>query len=332
MSRTRIVNGKYTKIIKGDYRMFSEGNIASSAAKQYFEKGEDGGIILEDPKMYEPWKEKDIYSKYIGYLCYSVNSKRPLPDDLGLNIDVNTFLTGICSAIKFEAYNINDESEFSLYNWMYIFNILLDNRGEIRDVVASSITYNANLQSGENRAVKNVNKCNYATVSKGKALHDEILLDKKLYLQNYTREIDYTGDLSQDQFFNRMAAYAEEASRLNRKKDVSYSFFIANKDSEDLLADIAGTSAAHDYPFLTELVKNKSFTMMKEVQGFFGYIFDDLLGAKAFVESLDSFRGPFLLEPILVTRHNGEVIAEMEADTSDYIKRDLELLNVKLNQ
>lgn len=332
MSRTRIVSGKYTKKTEGDHRMFSEGNIVSSAGKQYFEKGEENGVIFGEPNVFEPWKEKDIYSRYNGYLCYSVNSKRSLPDDLGLNIDVNTFLTGICSAIKFEAYNINDESEFSLYNWMYVFNILLDNRGEIRDVVASSITYNANLQSGENRAVKNVNKSNYATVSKGKALHDEILLDKKLYLQNYTREIDYSGDLSQDQFFNRMAAYAEEASRLNRKMDFSYSFGVANKESEDLFKDIVGTSAASDFPLITELVKNKSFAMMKEVQGFFGYIFDDLLGAKAFVESLDSFRGPFLLEPIHIFRNNAGVPAEIEEDNSDYIKRDLELLNVKLTK
>lgn len=332
MSRTRIVKDKYTKITGGDHRMFSEGNIASSAGKQYFEKGEENGVIFGEPNIFEPWKEKDIYSRYNGYLCNSVNSKKSLPDDLGLNIDVNTFLTGICNAMKFEAYNISDESKFSLYNWMYVFNILLDNRGEIRDVVASRITYNANLQSAKYREVTNINKTDYVTISKGKALHDEILLDKKLHFQNYTREIDYTGDLSQDQFYNRMAAYAEEASRYNRKMDVSYSFSITNKESEDLWKDIVGTSAASDFPLITELVKNKSFSLMKEVQGFFGYIFDDLLGAKAFVESLDSFRGPFLLEPILVTRHNAEVVEEIEADTSDYIKRDLELLNVKLTQ
>lgn len=332
MSRTRIVGGKYTKLTKGTHYMFSDANITTSSLKKIIEEGRQNGILHGDSNEYEPWKNKDIYSRYIGYLCYSVNSKKSLPEDLGINKEVNTFLTGICSVVKFEAYDINDKSEYPLQNWMYVFNILLDNKGEIKEVIVTNNTYKANLQSGIDRKLMEINKSNYSTVSKGKELHDEILIDKKLYLKNYTREIDYTGDLSQDKFYNRMAAYAEEASRFNRKMDFSYSFGVANKETENLLADIIGTSAANDYPLIDELIKNKTFVMLKEIQGFFGYIFDDLLGAKAFLESLDSFRGPFLLEPILITRNNAGIIAEFKEENSDYIKRDLELLNIELNK
>lgn len=332
MSRTRIVGGKYTKLTKETHYMFSDENISTFSSKKIQEKGEEDGIFHGTSNEYEPWKNKDIYSRYIGYLCYSVNSKKSLPEEFGIDKNVNTFLTGICSAIKFEAYDINDSSEFPYENWLYIFNILLDNKGEIKDVIVSNYNYKANLQSGIERKLKNINKSNYSTVSKGKELHDEILLDKKLYLKNYTREIDYTGDLSQDKFYNRMAAYAEEASRFNRKMDFSYSFGVANKETENLITDIAGNVAANDYPLIDELIKNKKVLILKEVQSFFGYIFDDLLGAKSFVKSLDSFRGPFLLEPILVTRNNAGNIAEFKDENSDYIKQDIELLNIDLNK
>ncbi|WP_175623039.1 hypothetical protein [Chryseobacterium schmidteae] len=44
MSRTRIVKGKYTKVIGGNYNISAEGNVFSSAGGQVQEKGFDNGV------------------------------------------------------------------------------------------------------------------------------------------------------------------------------------------------------------------------------------------------------------------------------------------------
>lgn len=48
MSRVRIVKGKYTKIVGGDYNISAEGNIVSNAADQVLEKGTDEGVSYGD--------------------------------------------------------------------------------------------------------------------------------------------------------------------------------------------------------------------------------------------------------------------------------------------
>lgn len=45
MSRTRIVKGRYTKIVGGDYNISSEGNIISNAGVEVTEKGSDNGVL-----------------------------------------------------------------------------------------------------------------------------------------------------------------------------------------------------------------------------------------------------------------------------------------------
>lgn len=50
MSRTRIVKGKITEIIGGDYNIFSESSIIDNAAEFVTEKGEKSGVSYGSPK------------------------------------------------------------------------------------------------------------------------------------------------------------------------------------------------------------------------------------------------------------------------------------------
>ncbi|AZB24299.1 hypothetical protein EG339_06590 [Chryseobacterium bernardetii] len=276
----------------------------------------------------EPWKEFDVYSQYIGYLCYGINAKA--------NNNSNTFLTGFTAAIKYEAYNIGNGSKEGFHNWMYLLNVWMDNRGELVDARMDLFAYRCNLQSGPEREIlrgntgkgkSSVSQSSWGSVSKGKKLHDEIFLQKKLILLDNIRDMDFEANSSLKDFYNRTASILREASIFNRTSDISYSFALANKEDDNLLSTIAGKSAAHDYPFLTEIIKNKQFGVFKEIQGIFGYIFDDVLGAVSFSKKLFNYRGPFLLGSIAVEKNNAGAIHSFQDDNPDAILYDLQLLN-----
>lgn len=297
----------------------------------------------------EPWKEYNVYNQYIGYFCIGVNS---------IIDGKNTFLTCFITAIKYEGYNIGDTKKYPLENWLYLLKTWMDNKGEMVDASMNLYKYKCNLQAGINRNIlidkKNIPSkpvSTWKSISKGKKLHDEIFLDKKISLLDYIREMDFEGDTSLRQFYNRTAAYLREASILNRISDISYTFFLENMDDEvlqdlilnkpkkpkkeddnilDVITGAAGVSAANDYPILTEIIKNEKFQKIKKAQAVFGYVFDDIFGAKSFLEKMENYRGPFLLEPISIEKNNAGNIFSYIDDEPDTILYDLQLLK-KIN-
>lgn len=306
-----------------------------------------GKINKNKPFNPEPWKEFGVYNQYIGYFCVGVNS---------IVDGKNTFLTCFTTAVKYEAYNIANVSNSNIYplhNWMFLLKTWMDNKGEMVDASMNLYAYRCNLQSGINRNIL-IDKKNipskpisiWKSISKGKKLHDEIFLDKKNSLLDNIRGMDFEGDTSLKQFYNRTAAYLREASFLNRTSDISYTFFLENMDDEvlqdliinkpkktkkedgnilDMITGVAGVSAANDYPILTEILKNEKFQQIKKAQAVFGYVFDDIFGAKSFTEKMENYRGPFLLEPISIEKNNAGNIFSYTADKPDAISYDLQL-------
>ncbi len=321
MSRTRIINGKYTKIIKGDYRMFSEGNIASSAGKKYFEKGEDGGVILEDPKIYEPWKSFPRYDWYHCLFGSTVNKSVPITD-LGItNTNVQMCLTGITSIIRFEGYDLDSKDDYKYHNWIYVMNIFMNNRGELVEGSMDLITYKTDsLVGSTERSVEKpegsdkivFQKTNFKLKSKGKELHDEVFLDHKLIFSNgMERALNFDNKTTESDIFYDLFSYAvREASIFNRRSDVSY-VFAGTESAESFLSSFNETadklSLDVDSPLMANAFeKYKGANLFKEIFGFVSYFTGLADDAPVLYERLKKIRGPVQLTETQCARMNPE--------------------------
>ena len=74
MSRTRIIGGKLTEIIGGDYNIYSTGNIVYNSAKTITFTGEENGVVFGEPKD-PPVIKKNIPKKNI-YIVLDYDSKK----------------------------------------------------------------------------------------------------------------------------------------------------------------------------------------------------------------------------------------------------------------
>jgi len=317
MSRIRIVKGEYTKITGGDHRMFSEGNIISSAGKKYQKKGNDGGILFDDPKAYEPWKSKERYDWYHGLFGHTVNMRIPITD-LDLNIEVKTCLTAISSVIRFEAYDLDSSEQYKYHNWVYVLTVYMNNRGELVEGGMDLFTYKAERKVGS--AERNVEKkkdseeiifkkTRYELKSKGKDLHDEVFLDHKLIFSNgMERAINFDSKTQETpRFYDLLGFFLKKASYFNRIADLSF-VYACTSNAKDFLDEVNETSDqiafVTDARFVGDIFDKFGGTaLFKEVFGVVSYItgtysdIKDLLGLK-------NMRGPIQITDILCARMN----------------------------
>jgi hypothetical protein len=63
MSRTRIVCGQLTKVVEGDFQLFSVGNIVYNSQSEIIFKGEENGVCFVEPSSAPPVELSAIYIK-----------------------------------------------------------------------------------------------------------------------------------------------------------------------------------------------------------------------------------------------------------------------------
>ncbi|WP_292008314.1 hypothetical protein [Chryseobacterium sp.] len=317
MSRIRIVKGKYTKITGGDHYMFSDGNIISSAGGKYEEQGNEGGIVFGDSKPYEPWKSYLRHDWYHCVFAHTTNKKIPIAD-LGVsNFNVEMCLTGITSVIRFEAYNLNSTDKYKFHNWVYLLNIYMNNRGELVEGGMDLITYkterkigsqerNIEQQKGSDKIV--FQRTQYDLRSKGKDLHDEVLLDHKLIFSNgMERNINFgTKTTESHMFYDIFGDFVKEASRLNRRADISY-VFAGTENAESFLSKVNETAdkiaLETDSPFLaSSFDKYKGTSVFKEVFGVLSYLTGTIDDGQVLADRVRKIRGPIQLTSVQCAR------------------------------
>lgn len=299
--------------------MFSEGNIASSAGKKYFEKGEDGGVVLEDSKIYEQWKSFPRHDWYHCLFASTINKEVPITD-LGLNKNVQMCLTGITSIIRFEGYNLNSTDEYKFHNWVYVLTVFMNNRGELIEGEMDLITYRTNnlVGSSERNIEKDKSekmifqKTHYELKSKGKDLHDEIFLDHKLIFSNGMERVINFDPKSDESwmFYDLFGCALREASIFNRRSDVSY-VFAGTESAESFLSSFNETadklSLDVDSPLMASAFeKYKGANLFKEIFGFVSYFTGLADDAPVLYERLKKIRGPVQLTETQCARMNPE--------------------------
>lgn len=344
MSRTRIVKGKYTKITGGEHRMFSEGNIISSAGKKYFEKGEEGGIVFGDPKTFEPWKNMPRYDWYHCMLGHTTNKKIPITD-LGINTEVEMCLTGITSAIRFEAYDLSSDENYKFHNWLYILTVYMNNRGELVEGGMDVITYKTDRQVGSTErhieTIKDTDtivfqRTQYKLKSKGKDLHDEVFLDGKLFFSNgMERTVNFEDTTTESHRFYDLFGYLlREASRFNRRSDISY-VFAGTESAESFLNAMNGTAdkiaLATDAKFLEKAFdKYKGASVFKEIFGLLSYITGTTDDMQVLADRIQNIRGPIQLTETQCARNNED---DKMTDPKHYlVTNEFELLGEVLQK
>ncbi|MGN7866974.1 hypothetical protein [Chryseobacterium sp. 22458] len=301
MSRIRIVKGKYTKITGGDHYMFSDGNIISSAGGKYEEQGNEGGIVFDAPKPYEPWKNFKEFKTYYTYIGSTINKNFPLKE-INMDRNVKTCLTCITMLMKVEAKDEEMKNQFYLHNWMYNFSIYMNNRGEVvygtLDLFSylcdNSVMVDEQDKFGMNtRNYKNITTTNFPLANKGKALHDEIFLDKKISLKNGTTyEMDYEGGMGNEDFYNKMAAYLVEASKVCRALDISYVFMLTKKPKAYIEKMKDYTNITISCPLLDKAIEKFSgVSLFKKVFGIFNYTLSLNEAANKYGK-VETLRGP----------------------------------------
>lgn len=320
MSRTRIVGGKLTKQTKEAHYMFSDENISTLSLKKIQEEGKEDGILHGTAKIYEPWKSMPRHDWYHCLFAGTVNKKVSI-SDLGINIEVEMCLTAISSVIRYEGYDLYSKDEYKFHNWLYILNVFMNNRGELVEGAMDVITYKAERQVGsverniEKDKTSNApifQKTIYKLKSKGKDLHDEVFLDKKFVFTNgMERGIDYQDNSNESSiFYNLLGNFLREASRFNRRSDVSY--VIAGTESAETFLSSFNDNAdkislAVDSPLLSlAFEKYKGASLFKETFGFFTYFTGGREDVAILYEKVNNLRGPIQLTEIQCARNNGK--------------------------
>lgn len=308
MSRTRIVGGKYTKLTKGTHYMFSDENISTFTSKKIHEEGIEDGILLSNAKKYEPWKNGTAQDWYSGIFGYTIN-KRISIEDLGINKEVQMCLTAISSVIRFEYFDLDSDIPYKYSNQMFMLTLMMNNRGELVEGELLLFEYKANRLvdaqgGGDTRELDNIRKTTYKLKSKGKDLHDEIFLDKKLiFADGSYRNLDMDSNSSKEDyyFYNRVGNFVKEASIFNRRADVSYifggmgnadSFFDATNNTNSKI------SLVTDCPLLKKAIDRFSgISLFTEMFGVFSYS-TGAIGNVSDLSGLKSMRGPIMLDDV----------------------------------
>ncbi|MEJ5105155.1 hypothetical protein [Chryseobacterium sp. MYb328] len=348
MSRIRIVKGKYTKITGGDHLMFSDGNIISSAGEKYQELGEEGGIVFDDPKVYEPWKSHPRYDWYQCVFGHTTNKKMPITD-LGVsNFNVEMCLTGITSIIRFEAYDLNSTDKYKFHNWVYLLNIYINNRGELVEGGMDLITYKTDRKIGsqERNIEKSGNsdkaifqRTRYDLKSKGKDLHDEVILDHKLIFSNgMKRNINFgTKTTESHMFYDIFGDFVKEVSRLNRRADISY-VFAGTESAESFLSKINETAdkiaLEVDSPLLANSFdKYKGASIFKEIFGVLSYLTGIIDDGQVLADRVRKIRGPIQLTNVQCARMNeSKEFLKFTDDKIYFVTSEFELLGETLQK
>lgn len=337
MSRTRIIGGKYTKITKGTHYMFSDENITTFSAKKIQEKGIENDILHGEANSYEPWKNKSALDWYSGIFAYTLN-KRVSIADLGVNKEVQMCLTAISSVIRFESFEPDSKEEYKYNNWMFILTLMINNRGELVEGNMICFTYNANyFVENIEREIKDIHKTVFELKSKGKDLHDEIFMDKKLFFSdNSDRILDVDSESSKEDyyFYNRTGKFLKEASIFNRRSDISY-VFAGMGNADGFLDAINNTnskiSLAVDSPLLKRAIdKYGGLSLFSEMFGVFSY-FTGSIGNLSDLSGLKSMRGPIMLDDVQCMRKRNDIINHFPNEKHYPISTDFKKLQIALD-
>lgn len=328
MSRTRIVGGKYTKLTKETHYMFSDENVSTFTPKKIHEEGIDDGILHSNAKEYEPWKSFPRRDWYHCVFGHTINKMVPITD-LGLNTEVNMCLSGISSIIRFEAYDLESKVEYKYHNWIFILTVYMNNRGELVEGALDTITYKANYLVGSaDREIEKqegsktiiFQKSRNELKSKGKELHDEIFLDGKLiFSDDMERPVNFESKTKEPFIlYDVLGDFLREASRFNRRADISY-IYAGTSKAEDFLDSINDSadkiSLAVDAPLMETAFNNfAGATLFKEIFGVVSYATGTVSDVKD-LAGLKTFRGPIQLSKTLSVRNNS---ADIMLDTEHY--------------
>lgn len=239
----------------------------------------------------------------------TVNKKIPITD-LGLNAEVQMCLTGITSVIRFGGYDLDSTQEYKFHNWVYVLNIFMNNRGELVEGGMDLITYKAdrqvgsverNIEKSEGSENAIFQKTQYKLKSKGKELHDEIFLDRKLVFSNgMERVMNFDSKTTESDIFYNLFGYAlREASTFNRRSDISY-VFAGTESAESFLSSFNENtdklSLDVDSPLMADAFeKYKGANLFKELFGFITYFTGLIDDVPTLYEKLKHIRGPVQL-------------------------------------
>lgn len=332
MSRTRIVGGKYTKHTKETHYMFSDENISTFSEKKIHEDGKKDGILIKDAKKYEPWKNHNKFKMTYTFLASTINEKLPL-DELGIKLNVKTCITHINLLLKVEAQDETLKDTYYLNNWLYNVSILMNNRGEIARGNINLYEYKCDntvmigRQSGFSdklkRKYKDIRVSNFPLANKGGKLHDEIFLEKSLSLKSgATYRMDYEGSMGEEDFYNKLAAFLVEASKVNRTFDVSYAFLLAKKPKAYLekMKDYANIGIS--CPLLDKAIdKFAGLSLLKKTFGFLNYTLSLNDFANQY-QSVEGIRGPVQMDEVQMIHY--EKNPDTKEVTKSYAKTSLD--------
>lgn len=273
MTRTRIVNGNYTKIVGGDYNMYAKGNIITNAGGTITETGVKGGIIYGDPEnpplspfiLSMKWLNEAgsvIGSKEINGIVFSDYlygekikveiTTKDIADGTELKIDISNNSTSIFGRYKkqFTAKVTNNKATTDLFA---IMPNHYDESGEVYN-------YESHCTTIKPETIKQFKVLAYCDKGISDFQDDKYLLSPYTYRRNYEELI---GLFSTDNTGNKSTALNYEKRFIDENQSISAmvsNFVKYISETEGLILEDINKKVAYDAKTLWD-------EAVKQVQG-----------------------------------------------------------------